>query len=176
MRSVISYVRFGTIINFFTMKRRVFVSCLCAALLIAAGCKKDDSSGENKLQLITSAAWKYDTAAIDFNRDGTAETPLPPGFLAACDLDNTVTLNADSTGMVDEGATKCDAGDPQTVAISWSFKNGETVINIPDTIYGSISGDAQIKTLTATKLTLIKEVTIDDPFPATVNVIVDLKH
>ena len=131
------------------------------------------------MELITSAAWKYDTAAIDQNRDGTTDMALPPGLLLACDKDNLVTLMDNNTGTIDEGLTKCDPGDPQTTPITWEFKNNETVINIPDTLFGSISGDAQIKELTTTKLRLVKEVTVGPPavpISITVDVHVTLKH
>ena len=158
------------------MKKLIICTVAAGALLFIFSCKKNDSGGQTNMQLITAAAWKYDTAAIDLNLDGTAETALPPGIIESCDEDNIVTLKDDGTGTVDEGASKCDPGDPQSVAITWTFKNNETVINIPDTIFGNISGDAQIKALTATKLTLLKQVTVDLGIPTNVNVIIDLKH
>ncbi len=156
------------------MKRySLFVVPVCFAILYS--CQKNGDNKSN-MELITSSAWKYDTASIDINQDGTAETPLPPGFLLACDADNTVTLNTDGSGVVNEGGTKCSPANPQTVNITWSFKDNEKVINIPDTIFGGISGDAQIKILNSTKLRLLKQVTIQFGIPITANVIVDLKH
>jgi hypothetical protein len=163
----------------FNMKKLLIVSAIATGSFLG-GCSKNDNDGGNgpseKTQLITSAAWKYDDAKVDITGDEVGDTGLPPGILQDCDKDNVITLKLDSTGTIDEGNTKCDAGDPQSVDITWEFKNNETVINIPQNIFGNLSGDAKIKTLTATKLTLVKQVQITDPAPATVNVILDLKH
>jgi hypothetical protein len=159
------------------MKKLISLSC-CAIVLFIIGCKKegDDENGggdSEKMQLITSAAWKYDTAvAIVFG----SQQKIPDGLLLDCDKDNLITLKNDGTGTVAEGATKCEAGDPDTTPLTWEFKSNETVINIPDTLYGRISGDAQIQELSATKLKLKKTVPVTEPVPMNIDVIIDLKH
>jgi hypothetical protein len=162
------------VLNYMIMKRYALLP-LAGILVIGYSCSKKSSSKSNT-ELISASAWKYDTAAIDMNKDGVAETPLPAGYLEDCDKDNVVTLKSDGTGTVDEGLTKCDPANPQSINISWAFKDNEKVINIPQTIFGSITGDAQIKELTATKLKLLKTITINIGIQVTVNVIVDLKH
>jgi hypothetical protein len=160
------------------MKKVVFLSSVAMALF-TIGCSKDNDGNDGaseRMQLITSAAWKYDNAQIDYDKNGTGDMALPAGLLEDCDKDNIITFKSDGTGTIDEGATKCDVGNPQSVNITWEFKDDAKVINIPQNIFGNISGDAQIKTLTSTKLTLVKAVHVDDPIPADVNVILDLKH
>lgn len=144
-------------------------------------CQKDDindnNKGSAKMQLITSAAWKYDTAGIDVDGNGTIDQQLPAGIPEPCDKDNLITLKKDSTGTVDEGPGKCDPATPQITNITWQFRNNETVINIPDTLYGSISGDADILELTATKLRISKQTQLNlGPIPVPVKLIVNLKH
>jgi hypothetical protein len=160
------------------MKKVIFLSSVAMALF-TIGCSKDNDGNDGtseRMQLITSAAWKYDNAQIDYDKNGTPDMALPPGLLEDCDKDNIITFKNDGTGTIDEGLTKCDAGDPQSVNITWEFKDNAKVINIPQNIFANISGDAQIKTLTSTKLTLVKEVHVDQPTSADVNVILDLKH
>lgn len=159
----------------YNMKKVISLSCLAIALLTA--CKKDNSEDTgNRMDLITSASWKYDNAQVDVTGDEEGDQPLPPGTLEDCDKDNIITFYDDNTGTIDEGPTKCDGGDPQQVDFEWEFKNNNTVINIPQTIFGNISGDAKIKILNATKLRLVKQVQITNPIPATVNLVIDLKH
>lgn len=124
------------------------------------------------MELITSSSWKFDNAYFDQNQDDDPDIPLPPGTFEDCDIDNVVTLKTDGTGIVDEGATKCDDGDPQTYNITWEFKDGEKTINIPGAGIGALTGDAEILELTSNKLRLSKAIT--DPLPG--NVIIDLKH
>lgn len=160
---------------------RTYTLALILIGFVAFSCQKDggdDTGGtKTKTDLITSAAWKYDTAAIDLNNDGKTDQALPAGTIENCDRDNTITLKKDGTGTVDEGGSKCNASDPQQTAITWQFKNNETVINIPDTVYGSISGDINILELTDTKLRLMKPIQESiGGIPVTFYVIVTLKH
>ncbi|HEU4607908.1 MAG TPA: hypothetical protein VFS31_07345, partial [Chitinophagaceae bacterium] len=73
------------------MKKVFFLASVTIALFII-GCKKDssddDGGSSQKMQLITSAAWIYDTAAVDVDRNGTPETEIPNGFIKSCDKDN----------------------------------------------------------------------------------------
>jgi hypothetical protein len=160
------------------MKKLISLGFVLTALYLIS-CSKDgdnDNGNDEKMDLITSAAWKYDTAGVDLSGDGNIDQALPAGLVDDCERDNLVTFNDDGTGTVDEGGSKCDAGDPQSTSLTWQFKNNQTVLNIPDTLYGKFTGDAQIKELSATKLKLIKEITITDPITMTVDVVIELKH
>jgi hypothetical protein len=143
-------------------------------------CQKESSNDDEskspakRMELITKAPWIYHHAGLDMNGDNTGETAIPSGYLEDCDLDNIITLNADGSGTVDEGATKCDAGAPQSYPLTWEFKDNANVVTIPNGSFGPLSGDAIILELTETKLKLKKDVTI--PLLNTVIVIVELKH
>ena len=157
------------------MKTRGLYSFLLIGISLQLACSKDDPpAGPSKTELITKAAWKYDTGGVDANKDGFVDTNLPPGYVLSCNTDNTLTFNNDGTGVVDEGATKCDAAEPQTRDFTWTFTNNETHINFPTLVFNGLTGDVTIKTLTDTKLELLKEVNIGAP--STVNVIISFKH
>ena len=156
------------------MFRNLFLIAL--GIAVFASCSKDDDSkGEpTKTQLLTTVPWKYDTAGIDANGDGTIDTALPDGTVEDCDKDNTFTFQADGTGTADEGPTKCDPTNPQTMTFNYSLNSNATIINFPDTVISGISGDVTIKELNATRLVLTKAVEIG--LPIAVNVVVELKH
>jgi len=154
------------------MPKQIFNLLMICALLFS-DCKKS-SSGQSATQLLTSAAWKYDTGGLDIDKNGSVDTPFPPGFIKSCETDNTLTFKSDGTGTVDEGATKCNSTDPQTSPFTWSFKNNNTIINFPDTLFGTLGGDVKVNSLTSSKLELQKEVNITST--TTANVILDLKH
>jgi hypothetical protein len=158
------------------MKKYAFV--LFSIGIVVFSCQKDKDNNQqpsSKVQLLTSAAWKYDTVAVDYNKDGTPETAVPSGYLVSCDLDNNITFKTDSTGILDEGATKCSSTDLQTTPFKWWFKENETVLYSPDPIFGGLSGDVKVKVLTSSKMQVIKEVTLPG-LPTTVNIVLDLKH
>jgi hypothetical protein len=156
------------------MKKYVFALLSMGFILYA--CKKDDDKKSDdsnaKMQLITSATWKYDTAAIADN-DGKPVSALPPGAIDACQKDNTITFKNDSTGTLNEGAIKC-TGASQTTSFKWWFKDNGATLYSPDPIFGGFNGDVKVIELSATKLRVTKQVTIP-PYPTT-NILIDLKH
>jgi len=157
------------------MKTRGLFSFLLIGIALQFSCGKDDPpAGPSKMELITKSAWRYDTGGVDANKDGFVDTALPPGYVLSCNTDNTLTFKNDGTGVVDEGATKCDVADPQTRNFTWTFTAGETIINFPTLVFNGLTGDVKIKTLTDTKLELMKEVNIGAP--TTVFVIISFKH
>ena len=140
---------------------------------VVFSCQKDKDKGQSKTELLTSATWRYDTVAIDYNKDGKPDMPVPASAIDACNFDNTITFKTDSTGILDEGANKC-SGNAQTTTFKWWFKENETVLYSPDPIFGGLSGDAKITVLTSSKLEVIKEMTV--PVLGSVNVVLDMKH
>jgi hypothetical protein len=155
--------------------RPIFLLMMSAFTITA--CSKDDSGSSPKTntEKISASAWKYDKAGIDLDNNGTGETPLPAGTLETCETDNLIIFKSDGNGTLDEGATKCDAGDPQTTSFTWTFTNGETVVNFPIAILAGVDGDVKILSLTETKLELSKQVTVPG-VPIPVTIVVTLKH
>jgi hypothetical protein len=147
----------------------IFAFVICLALI---ACHKSDKKPSNT-SLVTSTTWKYSDAGIDQDNNGTKDFSLPPGTLQSCDLDNTITFKSDGTGVVDEGATKCDAADPQTIPFTWNFTNNETTINFSTAVIAGIGGEAKIIELSSNKLTLSKQVNYSGVL---VTVIVFLTH
>lgn len=159
------------------MKKYV-LSALAIGFIIY-GCKKDDDDKDvtkERVQFVTSATWKYDTVGLDTNKDGKPDSPLPSGFeLQKCDTDNTITFKSDSTGVLSEGATKCDASDPSTTPFTWYFKEKGTILYTPDQVFGNgVSGDFKVGEITTSRLRVIKDVTY--PLIGTLTVVLDLKH
>lgn len=156
-----------------TMKHSALAIFVLGILGISA-CSKKDNNTASRTELITSATWKFQKAGFDVNGDGFIDADLPPGSLLDCQKDNTISFAANGTGTVDEGATKCEPSDPQSTAITWSFRNNETVINFPTAVFSNLDGDVKIVTLTSTKLSLSKTITLGGT--STADVVVELGH
>lgn len=155
------------------MKRLNLIFTVIAAGILVS-CEKSPD-GKSNTELITQASWKYESASIDSDNNGSGETPLPGGTLQSCQTDNLLILNANGTGTVDEGTTKCNAADPQTAALTWSFTTNETIINFNSPVFAGVGGDFRIISLTETQLVLSKQVTLP-PIPLPITVIATFKH
>jgi hypothetical protein len=152
--------------------KQVFLAASLLVLAFSFACKKGGGSKSNT-ELLTQASWKYENAAVDVDRNGTPDSPVPAGFLQQCDLDNTITFNSNGTGVVDEGATKCNGGSPQSAPFTWEFKNNEQIISLTNLSFGGLNGDVKVKALNENQLEMHKEVNF---MGTIVNVIVYLKH
>lgn len=144
-----------------------------------AACNKNDDKEKSNTEKISLSAWKYDKAQIDINKDGTGDLPVPEDEIEACEKDNLITFKADNTGIIDEGGSKCDPSDPQSMPFLWTFKNNETIINFPTAIVTGVDGDVTLVSLSETSMVLKREV---DGIPViispsgTANIILTLKH
>lgn len=68
----------------------------------------------------------------------------------ACYLDNTMVFHTNGTLTGDEGAVKCNSGDPQTTTGTWVFASSQTVLIVNDTtIYDILINDGTTLKLTA---------------------------
>ena|SRR5690348_9721817 len=156
------------------MKKPVIVALIFAGFVFYA-CKKDDKTTNptaTTVDLLANGAWKIDTIGFDDNKDGVIDEAIPGGF-QACELDNTLTFNKDSvSGVFDEGATKCDPADPQTIDFGYHLK-GDTVINFSGNLPGELQGDVNIVTLSNTQLIMSKRIVITFP-PIDKNIIISL--
>ncbi|MEN9609976.1 MAG: hypothetical protein RLZZ628_790 [Bacteroidota bacterium] len=99
---------------------------LMILVVFAVSCKKE----KTKIELLTEKAWL--TTAIAVNPGipaGNATITDLFSQLQPCVNDNMLTFSADKTYLEEEGATKCNASDAQTVETGkWSLNEGETVL------------------------------------------------
>ncbi len=112
------------------------------------------SGNPDPVNLITSAAWKYDTSGIDIDQNGKVDH-IGDTTVTACQKDDIFTFHKDSTGVLDEGPTKCNAGDPQTQPFSWYFMNNDKVLNVTSNTI--LNGSLNIFSLTSSNMVIYKD-------------------
>lgn len=106
---------------------KLILSVAALAALVFSGCKKDSESNTDKL---TDKNWKMTALTVD--------PPLAGGIsdlfaqIPSCSQDDLTKFTDDNKVTFDEGATKCNAGDPQTETGSWSWNSDETVLTVTD--------------------------------------------
>lgn len=161
-------------LNFFkknSMKKAIVVASMFLAVAVVS-CKKDDDKQVTSAELLTSTTWKIDTLGWDMDKNGSIDERLA---LEECELDNTLTFSSDSTGVFDEGVTKCDAADPQSSPFQWSLNDSTKTLTIIGNIPGELEGDVKILTLDNTTLLLSKNIKSNFPIQFDGNLIVSLK-
>lgn len=150
---------------------------LFAALLLISslGCKKNDSAPpavSTKTSTVSSSTWKFNNAGLDTDKNGTIEFDVS-SQIPSCVLDNTVKFQTDGSGTADEGASKCNTGDLQTIPFTWAFASSETVINITGNAIAGKGGQYKILALDDTQFKLSKDTTY---LGTQIAFIVNLKH
>lgn len=132
---------------------RLIVWTLSLSLALISCQKEDDTPApKTKTQLLTQATWKFSSATVG----GTDVSAA----LQACQKDNILSLAAAGTGTLDEGPAKCNAGDPQTSPITWSWLSGETQLNISTTLFTGGSSTFTLVSLTETQLVVSQAITV----------------
>jgi Lipocalin-like domain len=123
------------------MRKKTFVFSLLITTfticLIIESCKKDDRSSNPIV-----GKWKM-TAYIHNGIDVYGTQVYP------CVIDNIVTFTSDQQVMVDEGPTKCNSSDPQTITGTFSFNSDNTQLTVSSN--GSSDVD-YVRTLNSTTL------------------------
>jgi hypothetical protein len=145
---------------------RLLLVLLSTNFIIFSSCNKDDNppAPKTKTQLLTQGTWKYKSATVG----GT------PYTIQACQQDNIYTFSAAGGGGIDEGASKCNATDPQTNSFTWNFQSGETLLYISTILFSGGSNTFTLVSLTETEAIISQGITVGG-FP-TQNVVVTFQH
>jgi len=150
------------------MKRILAIFVLTAFTVVFVSCKKsNDGNGKTKTELLTQASWKFDKATASGFGDISSQLP-------SCKKDDIITFSSNNTGVADEGATKCNTGDPQATNFNWNFLSNETVLHLSVVLFSGGSSDFNIVSLTETNLVLSQVMNVS-PFGNT-TVEVTFKH
>ncbi|HZI53324.1 MAG TPA: lipocalin family protein [Chitinophagaceae bacterium] len=139
------------------MQKKHFLSVIILSLLMFANtsCSKDDDDNpapKTKTELITAGTWKFSDAKV--NGASVAS------FLQTCQKDNILSFLAAGTGTAAEGATKCNASDPDSNPFDWSFQTNETVLFVSTPFFTGGSTTFTIVSLTETQLVLSQTITL----------------
>lgn len=139
------------------------VSMLTIALLIVlSSCKKDDAAKTPK-DFLTAGYWKV--TGMEFNPGidiggGVVITDVFDLIVPACVKDDLLKFNTNGTLTEDEGATKCDPDDPQTITDgTWTLSDDGKTLTI--TYPNGQPEVATVTTLNETTLKISTSLTID---------------
>jgi hypothetical protein len=109
-----------------------------------------------KSYYISRNTWRFSNATVSGVDVSSA--------LQACQKDNTLQFTATSstggTGVLDEGPTKCNAGDPQSTPYTWSLQSAETQLIISTPLFSGGSSTFTLVSVTATQLIVSQMITV----------------
>ena len=84
--------------------------------LFLSGCKKNSEEPKTTTELLTLGPWKM--IEETWNPNNAGWTDFYPG-VPTCLKDNSIAYHLDLSVLADEGPTKCNVSDPQTIPGTW---------------------------------------------------------
>ena len=133
---------------------KVFSTYLVAVALgcTLLGCSKKEDATPSKTELLTNKNWVVTafTVSPGVSVGGTTITDVY-AQTPACSRDDISRFETPNVFKDDEGASKCNATDPQTITGTWVFNSDQTVLTVTE------NGSAQsfnISSLTSNQMVL----------------------
>lgn len=122
----------------------IMISLTLVAMLTL--CKKDETTKDK----LCGKYWISNAVTID-PPIIVGSTPITDFFsqMAQCWRDDLQKFDANGVYTFDEGASKCDVNDPQTVIGTWAFNQDESIATVT---WGGASRSYTIISLSSTKL------------------------
>ena|SRR5690606_7277595 len=109
------------------MKNIFLLSALLISLFSISCNKDDENKTASKKDLLTAGSWKITAVVIDEDGDGNYEINNYLGF-DACLTDDYYIFHHDGKLEINEGPSKCDPTDPQTITLNWQLVDNETIL------------------------------------------------
>lgn len=149
------------------MKLKLILICLAATTLFN-GCKKDEPAAaaattDAKTDLLCGKNWMLTAftvnPGIDYYGNGIIFTNLM-GTLQPCEINNIVSFTTAHAYTIDEGATKCTSGAPQTFESgTWAFNGDQSHLLMTNTA-NSVTTDFTLVALNATTAQISQSLTV----------------
>src|SRR5690242_16478785 len=109
------------------MKKSWVLGLSIISSFILVQCHKDNNTPKSRTVLLTQASWKFKSATVN-GSDASSLT-------SACQRDNIYVFAANGSGTANEGASKCNASDPDSVPFTWNFLTSETQLYVSAPLY-----------------------------------------
>ncbi len=118
-------------------------------------CKKDNENTPtppSRTELLTAKNWRISGHTSTTVSNGTTIKKDEYAASPACERDDFTKFNASKVVVYDQGASKCDASDPQTENGAWDINKDETKLTVASPALASLALPCDIVELTATTL------------------------
>jgi hypothetical protein len=114
------------------MRNPKLLTLLLCLFAITSCIVNDDDDDNDRTKLLTEKNWKLTASTVDPAISINGSAPITNLFAQYqdCYKDNLTKFNKTGIIALDEGSTKCDASDPQTVSGTWAFNTDKTIISL----------------------------------------------
>ncbi len=139
------------------MKKNLGFHAILGMAILFSACSKDDDDdngvtpNKNNTELLTAGKWQQTAFKQTHQENGETITEDYHAQLENCSKDDYTLFATNGTVTFDEGATKCDAADPQSTSGTWKFIENETKLVFSEM---GFSDTVNIGTLNETTLKL----------------------
>ncbi|WP_114781997.1 lipocalin-like domain-containing protein [Botryobacter ruber] len=123
----------------------VFLLVAFFALAFTACDKDDDNKPLTREEMLMAKSWRLTAETTTFNN----QTEDTYDDYDACEKDNFIRFLKDNKAVFDEGPTKCDPSDPQTINGTWQLAGNNLTITEDGSSFGITFN---VQELTASKL------------------------
>lgn len=131
---------------------KITLVALAACSIALSSCKKDDEADF----LVDASCWK--AVKSEYKDPVTGQFTEDP--IDACDADDCLIFKKDGKSVYEEGATKCDANDPQTTEGTWTLSDDKKTLTLSDPNNGTFA--FTVVELTKTKLVVTANLFISE--------------
>lgn len=112
--------------------KKIVTAAAISATIFIASCDKDQTViPVTRTEILSGKNWKITALTVDPARNYGVFGPSVTDWYAQyrdCEKDNLYYYSKDKMMNFDEGSTKCNPNDPQTIAGTWTLNTDETVI------------------------------------------------
>jgi hypothetical protein len=142
------------------LKNPIAIALFLFVLFTTASCSKDEDDGSSTIALIVQGPWKFSKA--------TASGIDVSGLIETCIKDNILifqTGTPQNPGTLNEGATRCNASDPQMIDFFWEYDASFKKMSITGVGGGSVpilpggSNEFNLVRISQTEMVLSQNVT-----------------
>ncbi len=130
---------------------KILTLLLISIVVVISSCRKDEELEKTSKDFLTAGNWQITALKIEPGIEymGIVLTDIYSFAIKDCSKDDLITFNSDGTITEDEGPTKCNPEDPQTVTENtWTLS--EDGKSISATFFGMDSGSADVLVLNET--------------------------
>jgi hypothetical protein len=100
-------------------------------------CDKTSTDPSGRLRILESGKWQFTASFSTVKVGDSTEIVDMLAALPDCTKDNYFIFQSDGTLIIDEGSTKCNDSNPQTInSGTWELMNGAAQLKFTDEIFG----------------------------------------